>query len=275
MKTATPKWESEAAMLVAFMAEARAMGFRVVPEACGHDLVLVVTEPLRRPPGSHRILPDVEVGDVIAVEGKLRASITLLRQVTPPFRRRWGCTSPATADFYAAVIPGYDSDFEEAAHALGAAVWVMRPGRPKADRWDYDHAPILASFDLRDELRCVGYGRLAVPDLDVDITPGCPSPRQVTAWKIAAVRLCLLGLTRELVNADFVDAKVNRRRFVDSGWVTVRREGRVGFYILADVQGRPDRVYPEIVAAIEAQGAPPVVAAAVPRGPLFASGGTA
>lgn len=286
MKRPSPKWESEAAMLTAFVAEAKAMGFRVLPEACGHDLVLVAPDVLPERRGYAMFPEAIAPGDCIAVEGKLRATIEVLRQAIPPDRRErhggrchrptgidglefcgtcQGCTwmrgdDTATAlDFYAVVIPdGADTwDFRIVAAALGVCVWTMRAPIPAdpGDRWSREAPAALMLFDVLPGARVLGRQRPAIPELDVDMVAGTPAPRRLTPWKIAAVRLCLLGMERDLTTADFAaHPPCTARSLVDRGWAElVGRTGRTGVYRLTDSPTRPDRAYPEIAAAIRAQ----------------------
>lgn len=238
-------------MFRAFVSEMRACGFRAVPEACGHDLLLVAGERTRDAArGRWSAALDVEPGDVIAVEGKLRPTAAVLRQALPPHRRRdsSGRASPA-ADFYAVLVPEWDADFGEVAAALDVCVAVM--GAPT--RWSFggERPPEILRWAFPDRARVVGHPPLPVPDLDVDMDAGRPSPRALTPWKIAAVRLCLLGLSRELTEADFASGPVRKRTFVDRDWIRlVRREGRAGVYALTDRETRPDLAYPEIVDAL-------------------------
>lgn len=271
MKRVTAKWESEAAMLTAFAELARTMGFRVVPEACGHDLLLVAGDELRGP-NRYEPAPDaIEPGDVIAVEGKLRGSVTALRQALPPYRRKFERMSDpsSAADFYAVVIPERDDDFESIAIALDVSVWVMRP--PQGDPEHWGHRPAeLQWFNVRHGSRVVGHPRLDVPALDVAITPGLPAPRRLTPWKVGAVRLCLLAAQRPLTVEDFARTPVSVRSLADRGWITREGRGKTATFRLLEHPTRPDLAYPEIAAAIVAQD-PVVVEAEAPamRGALW------
>jgi len=245
MSGTKPKWDSEAAMLVAFAGLAAKMGFRCVPEACGHDLLLVAGPNLRSVDYSHPPAC-IEPGDVVAVEGKLRASITVLRQALPPFRRRLlGNERESAADFYCVCIPEHDTDFAEVAMALDIGVAIMTPSGTRGWRGDR-----LERWDIQHAARVLGHPALAVPALDVEIVPGRPAPRALTPWKIAAVRLCLLGAQRDLGTADFVDTPVRARTFLDRGWMEpASGRGKSSTFRLLDAEERPDRAYPEIAAA--------------------------
>lgn len=256
------KWESESAMLAAFTARARGQGFRVVPEACGHDLILVAGEHPHLPPWA-------EPGDVVAVEGKLRASLTLLRQAIPPVRNARYTSDVVSADFYAVVVPGADPDFREVAEAIGIAV-VPEPVPHAALTTGYGRrfkAERLAEtggverIHIPGGFRQIGGRRPSVPAIDVEMPAGCPSPRSLSPWKIEAVRICLAGLQRELTIDDF-RAEVKNRTFLDRGWMVVsRREGRKAHYTLTTSPTRPDLAYPEIADALLRQ--PPTPESAV------------
>lgn len=251
MKPAAPKWATEADMLMAFMAEAKACGFATHAECCGHDLILVAsdsTPDLMRQ--RHYVHSDIEPGDYVAVEGKLQRTVTVLRQATPPHRRRWESTTATAADFYAVVVPVRESDFEDVARAMDIHVISIAPAIPDA----YRPHPKLNGFAFTNAHRCIGYARPKLPGLDVGLVPGVPSPRSLTPWKIAAVELCLL--TRDITAADFRNNPVSPRSFLDRGWLErISGRGDTAVYRLLADDRRPDVVYPEIVAALRERGA--------------------
>lgn len=223
-------------MLDVVQAAARARGWRVCPETAGHDIVLVV--------GQDCGDGNLEPGDQIAVEGKLSANVKVLAQALPSDSR---AHAPRRGtDWYAVCVPNSDADFRDVASALGIVVLRVYP-----ERHPLDPCPLDALEQAPSRMRCSGTTRLALPDLDVVMAAGKPSPRALTPWKISAVRLCILGQSRDLTTDDFRPTPVRHRTFLDRGWMTPRgRVGRVCSYTLCDHSGRPDRAYPEIVAAI-------------------------
>lgn len=240
MKSKVEKWATEAEMFAAFMGEAKALGFRCYPESGGHDLILVA------PAGIEGLVE----GDQIAVEGKLRDNLAVLHQALPPGALRPARPSQTACDFYAVLVPGTDAMFREVADALGIRVLVQRPGaKPSTSRgWQPRHQ---LAEGWADDLR-VGLPRKRLL-LEVDMPAGLPSPSVVTPWKIDAVRLCMTVAERggELRSTDFTGTQVRARTFVERGWMqVVRREGRITVYQLAEHEGRPDRAYPEVVAAL-------------------------
>jgi hypothetical protein len=242
MKPNVEKWATEAEMFSAFMAEARTLGFCCYPESGGHDLILVAPTGLEA--------GGLVEGDQIAVEGKLRDNLAVLHQALPPGSLYPARKSQTACDFYAVLVPGAAPEFRDVARALGIRVLQQRPGTaPKPPRgW---HPPHQLAHGWEDDMR-VGLPRKRLL-LEVEMEAGAPSPRAVTPWKIDAVRLCMTVAERggELRSSDFTGTQVRARTFVERGWMqVVRREGRVTVYQLAEHDGRPDRVYPEVVAAL-------------------------
>lgn len=238
MKPRVEKWATEAEMFAAFMSEARALGFKCYPESGGHDLILVA------PAGIEGLVE----GDQIAVEGKLRDNLCVLHQALPPGALYPARKSQTACDFYAVLVPGTDAMFREVARALGIRV-LQQPRQDTTRSRHYPRHQLAQGWD--DELR-VGLPRKRLL-LEVEMDAGLPSPSVITPWKVDAVRLCMTVAERggELRSTDFVGTQVRARTFVERGWMqVVRREGRITVYQLADHEGRPDRAYPEVVAAL-------------------------
>jgi hypothetical protein len=241
VKPPKPKWGSEAEMLAAFTTRAQAQGWRCYGESCGHDVIMVMQS------AAEAEWLGIAVGDTVAVEGKLQLSATVLRQAMPAWRRfHFQPGRTRSADFYAVVVPDFTPDAKALAEALGITVWRQMPPRP-----EYPHHNTTGRLALDDDTRCVGALPLELPAVCVDVAAGCPSPRQVTPWKLEAVRLCLLGQQRALVADDFRLSRVRPRSFLDRRWMqVVSGSGKDVAWRLVDSETRPDRVYPEITAAV-------------------------
>lgn len=247
-------WKSEAEMLGSYMQAARAAGFRTVPEACGHDLILVAG-PLCR--GG-----DIVPGDIIAVEGKLRGNLEVLSQARP--RSTISEEPTHSADFYVVVVATASPAFRAVADAMRVVVSHWLP-----DAWTrYD------ALTFRAPYRQIGCGRMEVPDLDVVMEAGMPSPRLLSPWKIGAVTLCRIGAARELLSRDFRAHGQRPSMWLDRRWARcVGREGTQHVYRLLDAADRPDRLYPEIAAALASRAGSAVESATdatqTRPGPLF------
>ncbi len=283
-----PKWPSEAAMMAVFQAEAKAWGFRVYPESGGFDLLLEVTaetvERVEGPgmPSTHpfrRFRGELEVGDVLAIEGKLRGSFEVLCQAMPPSsgRPEWVTDWSAAADWYAVVVPETPAGFEAVAMACGVIVVSCLPERTDPLRYRSGPAVLPAGVErmshVDGSMRVTGYNRIAVPRVEVEMAGGHSSPRAVTPWKIGAVELCLIAARRPLTREDFKRRQVTPVSLVRSGWVACEGRGPTARWSLTgrgveriepDERGRlvqarrrPDIDYPEIVAALTRAGFDP------------------
>lgn len=235
-------WASEAEMFSAFIHQARRLGFVCFPESCGHDLVLQASAGLV----DRRETAGLEPGDTVVVEGKLRAGTDVLQQALPPRRRVFGSEGPS-ANWYAVLVPKASSEFIEVAAACGIVVLQLEPSENAWRFWGWDE-------NLRSEVLVP----LELPP-EVGMLAGLPSPRSITRWKVAAVRLCLEAVehpNREICGASFRRGGVRQQLFLDRGWARIaRREGRGNVYELLDgKEDRPDLKYPEVAEAILREG---------------------
>lgn len=235
-------WASEAEMCAAFITAAEAQGWVAHPEAAGHDLVLVA--------GPCHYEPGVQV----AVEAKLHANLHLLAQAVPPqlmHMRYDGANEPSgCADWYAILVPGCDTEYRDVAAAMCVFVIEMPAQTLPLKRYEVDTAEAAAARleHLPEHWRWSGYKPLTLGP-PVKMEAGKPSPRRVTRWKLNAVRLAMLGRSRELEAADFRAASQRRVLWLDRHWlVETRREGRRRWYRTAQVA--PDTIYPEIATAL-------------------------
>lgn len=224
-------WASEAAMFASFIADAKAEGFVAYPETCGHDLVLE----------GH--------GIQVVVEGKLRAGLDVLVQALPPWHRRHYFDDPPTtgADYYAILTPGSGFDLRDVATALD----IVCLDWPPSSEWRGPREDLDLVAKLRERPTGPTLQRLR-PPLAVEQPAGMPSPRSVSHWKVDAVRIALrLRAGAELRSTDF-DGAAKPQTFVQRGWMKpLRKEGRLTVYALGDrADHAPDRLYPEIVAAL-------------------------
>ena len=230
-------------MFAAFVGLVEPLGLLPYPESCGHDLVLEVSERFPHRGGTADAL---EVGDLVAVEGKLRANLHLLAQAAP-HDRGYRANLRMACDFYAVLSPApCGGDFGDLARMLGIVQIQLSPEALEGRR-GWRLPPFL------DEHRAFGTRPTLPPR--VQMPAGSPSPRSITPWKVAAVRLCLRGTGAELRSEDFKadDSRgnVRPRTFVERGWmVPDRREGRAYVYRLVDSPTRPDVAYPEVAAAL-------------------------
>jgi len=242
-RRAEKKWASEAEMLQDFMEHRRAEGWSCYPESCGHDLILVCP-----PRTGLREGEGPRAGDTVAIEGKLRGTMGLLRQAIPPWRRGFGDRKKPVADWYCVVVGQRVSrDFRELANVLG----VMLHTHPPRDDWGGHQRPRWPwwpKWEDRDRAPTI---RLRLePILAVEMRPGLPAPRRVTDWKIRAVTACLaLRSGPPQTSAEIGPALARSLR--TRGWIEpVGKKGRGNLWGISDAPDTPDLKYPEIAAAL-------------------------
>lgn len=245
-------------MFDAFMADARAAGWICYPESCGRDLVLRAGPEL-----DLEVWYGIEHGDTVAIEGKMHATLKLLSQALPPWHQLYPPrVATAGADWYAVLVPSCSREFRTLAIAVGVMAFVFPSESSQRQRWERRDWPT--------EYRVPGVRPLDLPP-PVIMQAGLPGPRAVSRWKVEAVRLCLLALSRErreLRTSDFLGTRVRVPTFQRNGWVVyLGRDGRDHIYQLSDDPTRPDLAYPELVTALREEEA----AAAPKQAPLLAS----
>ena len=247
-------------MFAAFVADCRAAGFRIFPECCGFDLVMVAPAVL---PGPEGTWGGLRPGDVVAIEGKLRASVDVLAQAMPVRRRRGYWKEAPAPNWHVVLVPEASHAFLDVAWAVGCCVCVYPMPDPEEDApWKRTRDP-----ELRERAKYARIGHyppslridpvvpLSVPEVEVDVMPGLPAPRSVTPWKIAAVKLCLLGAD----GRDLTAAEVGKlaRNFTTNRWLRkVAGSGKTAVYRLLHASNRPDVAYPEIATALRIAGWP-------------------
>lgn len=257
MRPKPKDWASESEMLCFVRDTFRGWGAKVYGEAAGHDLVIEMTEDCLRAEGYHRFASwktwDVAAGDVVAVEGKLRANFKVLQQSIPPDHvAPYNTRSGRACDFYCVAVPAAPEGFTEVAAALGIGVILVTNEVPAGS---YNSRKDAALDLLCAAQRCVGFERPKLPTLDVEVVPGLPSPMPLTAWKVAAVELCLLAARRPLTRKDFTSRNINARRFTDYNWMRCEGRGDQARWTLSfRTSDRPDCLYRDIAAAVLARG---------------------
>lgn len=202
---------SEAALCEAFVQWAIPQGWRVYPETAGWDLLLVGPE-----------------GHQLGVQAKLRLNAKALAQATPsrPSFSTWG--RDRGPDFRAILVPEI-SDLSEIATMIGIAVIT-----PVADS-----RGVLTGFDyttgVYDDLLKPARGlaewvltdwnpaeREVLPDYIPDVAAGVSSPRTLSPWKVAALRvLAHLEVRGEISRKEIEAFGINSRRWCASdAWLS-------------------------------------------------------
>lgn len=233
----------EAELCTAFIEVARGYGFQAFPETGGADILLVAT--------AECPLQHIAAGDQIAIQAKLRCNIEVLNQALPPKRRSRG------AHYYGVLVPIVMMGFQEVAARCGLVVFgsIEREAR-KHQRFGY--AAVTETFGfLQHEKSWIRHDykeKLWVPPVEVSgAVAGTAGPKQLTPWKFGAVNLCLRAVQRGYITTkDFAEFKVSISTWFQKNWIIEKgKDGRRKRYALNPDAVTPDKLYPELVEALQ------------------------
>lgn len=218
----SPAWDSEAAMVAAFIAWAAHHGWVAYAETAGWDVVLV------RPSD----------GFQIGVEAKLSLNVKVLCQVVEHDHAYGSGQGP---DCWAVLVPGAKAvnGLATLARRLGIVIvtgwsptsWkvadnlVFRPDLPAVDeRWD--------GLCDDDEYRSYAWPercpdqRIVLPDYIPDVVAGASGPIKLTTWKVKAIKIAVILEARGWVTrSDFKALAIDYRRWIHT-WIKPLGDGR-------------------------------------------------
>lgn len=220
---------TEAELCDAFVQAAVEDGWDVYPEHGGFDLLLVWKatrlHPKRLPPGCARAPAGYQIG----LEAKLRANVDVLFQGYHHTRRvRVG------PDEVGVLVPKATGSFGGVAKALGLRVFDASHYEEPKEGWRARHTIDPAPCYVEPKLK-----RVRLPAVPLQGSGGQPSPRTMSKWREAALRLCILLDSKGWISgADFKAAGVDRQRWVQGGWIVAAphlgKDGATTKYVAGD-----------------------------------------
>ncbi len=229
------RFPSESALCDEFTGLARAQGYRVFPECSGWDLLLM----------------DPTSGLQVGVQAKLKATPEVLLQALQP-----SDFSARGPDVHAVLVTDHLHNYAWQMIARELRLLVIA-----GTEWAFTDFPVRELIE--DAPRWHHRDPAWVPDFEVPgMSGGASGPRQLTPWKIAAVKLCAkLRARGYLTRADFDRANVSLQRWVyaPQPWLRGERHGKQYRYV-ATGHPLPDELYPEVAAALAAAGVAEVAA---------------
>lgn len=226
---------TEADLCACFIA-AIGPGWVSYAESCGWDILLV-----RKADGFQ-----------IGIEAKLKLNLLVVAQALED-GRPYAAESPGP-DCRAVLVPdegvgaldliaGYIGFTIIRVHAPGGWQGTFSPPLPKAEG--------RGGFGAEGWFECGPAARHVLPDYVPDVVAGSPSPVQLTAWKIAAIKMSItLDQRGYVTRADFKAHGIDYRRWIarEYGWL-IANDGR---YTVGprfpDFKLQHPRVYLEIAA---------------------------
>lgn len=230
-KTAA-RFESEAALCAAFIA-AIGPDWTAYAETEGWDILLV-----RKADGFQ-----------IGIEAKLSLNATVLLQALEDYTWEYSKFGP---DCRAVLVPWSDVTGGLTEIAARLALTVIRASiDPYSTKATFD--PRLPTerdrWSQRDWHELCPQARHPLPEYVPDVAAGTSAPIQLTAWKIAAMKLAILLETRGyLTRTDFKVLHVDPRRWMDNRWLVAGPQGLVAGDRFPQFKTEHPRVYGEIAA---------------------------
>lgn len=223
------EFANEAALCAAFIA-ALPEGWTAYAETAGFDILLVRAD-------------GVQVG----VEAKMTLNAKVLLQSVEGIYSGHG-SELAGPDFRAALVPhgAAGAELRRISSYLGVTVIECRAADEGAKQIEAEvarHGEYYRQYASRNyepfkpELPRVNdwrstwvdhcpLKRSVVPDYVPDVVAGASGPSQLSEWKIKAIKICILLERRGWVAvADFKSIGIDRKRWIDMGWLA----GRLGF----------------------------------------------
>jgi hypothetical protein len=225
-----PQFSKETDLCAAFLA-AVPETWQAYAETGGHDILLS-----RKSDGCQ-----------IGIQAKLKLNATVLIQAAED---SWPCRDGP--DYRAVLVPG-DVNTELAGLAPHCALTVItmnikqpygiqaafRPELPTQKQEWYRES----WFEL------LPVRRHKLPEYVPDVMAGASAPIQLTEWKIAALKLCILiEATGFITRDDFKRFRIDIRRWISGRWIVATPAGYVKGPGFPDLKRQHPRVFEEISA---------------------------
>ncbi len=231
------EFENEAALCAAFIS-ALPEGWTAYAETAGFDILLVRADD----------------GAQIGVEAKMTLNAKVLMQAVEGIYGGGGEHRDGP-DFRAVLVPHgtAGAELRSISRYLGVAVIQCRAddeGKKEVEaqvakhgEWYRRHAseyykpftpelPKVTEYDWRETwVDFCPVQRCPVPDYVPDVAAGASGPSQLSSWKVKAIKICIILERRGWVAvSDFKHIGIDRKRWLDMGWIT-GREGCRGHYV--------------------------------------------
>lgn len=197
-------------------------------------------------------------GAQVGIEAKLKLNAEVVSQALED--GGYWRADRENPDFRAVLVPESDAGaFDRIAAYVGFTVLRMEAGRTIGQqRWKPRFHPQLPGdnrhSDDREWHAWSSSKRCTLPAYVPDVAAGASAPVQLTAWKIAALRIeATLELRGHVTRADFAHLRIDHRRWLarEVGWLVAGGDGLIAGPRFPNWKAQHPRVYAEILADAE------------------------
>ncbi len=192
------KYSCEEALVEHLITVARAHGFKAYVETSDFDVLLIAGPESK----------GFKDGDQIGIQAKLRDNVDVLAQSLP---KRHG----ARPHYYAVLVPSCSESFARVAARLEIGV-ICGIGLNETRHWE-------RLFGRMRWKRQEEGARCWVPDCEVEgMRGGRKGPQQITKWKMAAIKLCLLAEEQGFITSrEFREMGISMDVWVKKRWLVL------------------------------------------------------
>lgn len=189
----------------------------------------------------------------IGVQAKLKDNINVLYQAVSHRNHN------AEPDIIAVLVPNASFEFIIVAKEL--KIYVIEASNQQWNNYPYGKCKtetikkINISLDNIPEVFCRNpKHKCWAPEVEINVPAGVKSPREITPWKIKAVKMCIkLNEKGYLTSQDFKDAKLSMTLWVREKWLlnTGEKDGKLAKYVKNTNSILPSESYPEVAEALQ------------------------
>lgn len=162
-------------------------------------------------------------------------------------------------DCRAILVPEGEGRLSRIADYIGITVISMSPADTSYGRRRAEFRPFLPDgkkWACEDWHEWAPTRRVVLPEYVPDVAAGSSAPLQLTAWKIAAIKIAVtIELRGYVTRDDFKHIEIDHRRWITNEWLRTEN-GRWVAHRPPDFKAQHPRVYAEIKADFE-KWAPP------------------
>lgn len=221
-----------------FIEYAKMNGWQIYPETSGFDILLV---------------KNIQIG----IQAKLHDNIEVLSQSVDGLYNNKGIfTTTYGPDIRAVLVPRASAAFKRIATILKIFVieGTLLEWNTSTKSYSWIKKIDTDIDDYREWFLLQSNNKCWIPEVEINIPAGVSSPKQITPWKMKAVKLCIkLDAQGFLTSDDFKTAKISMPLWIQQSWIIPnnKKSGKRKQFIRNTQIKLPDQLYPEILEALK------------------------